>query len=1012
MSWKVSKLLTLAWVLAAGISAAQAPCPLWPGQPGWLEDQIRRREVSVAEARERSISLIEKFLQDFPQAAERAQALFRLAELYWEKAQADYLARMQQYDQLLEEHRAGRLAERPAEPRLDLSQSLRVYEEILEKHPDFEKSDMVLYLYGFGLNEQGEEDSAVSIYRTLIAKYPQSAFVADAHLALGEYDFSKGHYEEALASYRQVLRRPGHPLQALAEYKTAWCLFKLGKAKQAAKHFRQVLATAQSARQQMRKKGEVDAAALEKEALEDLALTFSESGGAKAALAFMSQVGGDDYSLEVLDQLGRVFLRQARYPNAIESFQLILDKFPGHRRAPEVYQQLIAAFAGDNQQQRALELQRRMVENYGPTSPWAEQNRNDNKLIEEALSACEENSRQAAKTYHQQAQKKKDQTLYQKAEEAYLQYLKHFPDHPRAGEMRFLLAEVQYARGNFLAAAENYLAASDRLETLSQRVDAAWASALAYAKLFPPPDPNRVPPAQAEDTSAAEKGFLQAADQFAELAPDDERAPRLQAEAGRLLYFKGQFAQASGRLLQAAGKTKNPEEAEAAADLALDCFTRSADWVGLEKNARQLHKLELLKNTKLGAKLPEIAAGAIFQQAMALKNQNETEKAVAQFRRLAAEFSSSPLAPSALVSAAATLEGAGRRDRARDIYLEILQKYPEQAADAVAALARLLEQKFDYRHAAEAWRDLARRYPDDRRAADALLKAAMLFSSVSDHRPEIEALEEFGRRWPEHPRAEAVLLAAAQAKQKAGQWTQAEETFGRYLKKYGRKFDRNTRTAWLNLGKVQLKLGKSSAARESFERCSAPLKKQKISPEENELLAECLFNLGELVVEQYQKIGLQPPQSRLIADLKKKAQLLKNAEGLFAQVVATSSLEWASAALYRIGDMYAQFARAIYDAPLPSGLSEKESEIYREQLQSLAFPIEEKARQALEVSFQMALKHGYHSRWTVSTLERLQELDPGRYPKLQELRPAAGWADSYTSAPLILEPAQKLEKEK
>ncbi len=163
-----------------------------------------------------------------------------------------------------------------------------------------------------------------------------------------------------------------------------------------------------------------------------------------------------------------------------------------------------------------------------------------------------------------------------------------------------------------------------------------------------------------------------------------------------------------------------------------------------------------------------------------------------------------------------------------------------------------------------------------------------------------------------------------------------------------------------------------------------------------------MFEQAELIYRRYQKIKLLPPRRRLEKALNRKASLLKQAESMFARVIATGVLEWASAALYRVGEMYAAFASSIYNSPMPRGLNEEERQIYKQQLQSLAYPIEDKAIQAFEISLQTARKHGYYSRWTLKTLEQLRKLDPNRYPEPSEMRPGLDWMDSYTTAPLMM----------
>jgi hypothetical protein len=223
------------------------------------------------------------------------------------------------------------------------------------------------------------------------------------------------------------------------------------------------------------------------------------------------------------------------------------------------------------------------------------------------------------------------------------------------------------------------------------------------------------------------------------------------------------------------------------------------------------------------------------------------------------------------------------------------------------------------------------------------------------------------------------------------------------LKKHAAKQAR-IRECTLHLGQATLLLGRRKSARALFERCGSFTARKAPTGEELASAAHCRFMLGEMVFDEYKKIKLRPPKRRMVKLLKQKATVLKKAESLFTGVVAAGHMEWASAALYRIGDMYAQFAAAIYQAPQPKGLNQRELEVYKQELQSLAFPIEDKALSAFTISHQMALKHGYFSTWSQKTIGMLRKLDPGKFPKEEELRPHTKWADSFTTFPLILKP--------
>src|SRR4051794_1759670 len=60
-----------------------------------LEQAIVAKEKEVAEARREGIRLLEDYLHDSARGPEQAEALYKLAELYWEESKAAYLDKME-----------------------------------------------------------------------------------------------------------------------------------------------------------------------------------------------------------------------------------------------------------------------------------------------------------------------------------------------------------------------------------------------------------------------------------------------------------------------------------------------------------------------------------------------------------------------------------------------------------------------------------------------------------------------------------------------------------------------------------------------------------------------------------------------------------------------------------------------------------------------------------------------------------------------------------------------------
>jgi tetratricopeptide (TPR) repeat protein len=198
--------------------AADAP-PERPLGPA-VESLIQQKEAQVRSARAEGIELLEKFLKDSADSPETAEALYKLAELTWEEAQADYLGRMGRYqDQLAacrkEAARCLRLPPRP--PRLELRRSQNTYLRLIRDYPNFRKLDTVLYLYAFSLQDEGRPAEAIATFERLLAQYPRSRFRADAWMALAEHRFYGQHdYAAAERACRGPRLRAGAQGPALA----------------------------------------------------------------------------------------------------------------------------------------------------------------------------------------------------------------------------------------------------------------------------------------------------------------------------------------------------------------------------------------------------------------------------------------------------------------------------------------------------------------------------------------------------------------------------------------------------------------------------------------------------------------------------------------------------------------------------------------------------------------------------------------------------------------------------
>src|SRR3954464_4246771 len=103
--------------------------------PPILLKTLHEKEAEVTSARREAIGLIESYLHDSPHSKEQAEALYKLAELYWEESKAVYLEKMGKYQDAVAACHTDRgncpnVPRKP--PTVDLAQAQAVYLDLIK----------------------------------------------------------------------------------------------------------------------------------------------------------------------------------------------------------------------------------------------------------------------------------------------------------------------------------------------------------------------------------------------------------------------------------------------------------------------------------------------------------------------------------------------------------------------------------------------------------------------------------------------------------------------------------------------------------------------------------------------------------------------------------------------------------------------------------------------------------------------------------------------------------------
>jgi TolA-binding protein len=967
--------------------------------PPALLKAIDERETQVTAARREAIRLLEDYLRDVPKSREEAEALYKLAELYWEESKAVYLEKMGAYQEAVtachnDRSACPRVPRRP--PTVDLGRAQSVYQRLISEHPRFRKIDTVIYLYAFSLRDQGKLGESVKLFQIILDRYPRSRYIADAWMAIAEFRFyEKQDYKGSLEAYEKVLKHPKSQLYDLALFKTAWCYWKLGDTTKSAMRFKDVLDLAK------KKAGKTEAEQkrameLQGQALDYLVELFTEDDTKSAhdAFEFLAQIGGKAYSKKVLKQLADTVFDQTRYERAIEAYRLLIELDPMSPDAPDYAGKIVEGYQLMGDVKTAVAEMRKMAADYGAKSAWATANKDRPKTVAQARTKAEALIRTLAKTMHAEAQQNEksthvvDKERFARAAEAYAFYLQNFPDAADAVELRYLRADILYFKlGRYEEAGRDYLAVGKSQPVGKYHKDALMQAMGAFEKVRQGSGKRSV--------TESDKLFGEAADTYATLFPNDKEIVTVVFKNGQFFFDYGEYDEAIKRFGLIVEKYPNDPNAGVAGDRILEALNKAKDYENIESWAKRLRKTKAFSSRDEQERLDKVAVNAIMKSGEKYAAEGQSEKAASFFLRVPQESPQSPLAPKALNNAGAVLEKAKRQDEAVSAYKQLADKYPSasEAPDALFTAARIEEGIAYYDKAAGFYEQLATRYPNNSHAADSLRSAGVLRESLGQHDKAIKHFAEYSKRFKDKADAKDVAFQVAVVREDQKDWKQAAQSFAAYSRSYPN--DARTVEAHAREADAQLKAGNEGGAKDAAAKALSSYKsglKSKRSHEEGRgedasyYAAEARYIQGELVFKDYEKLKIAGKPKQLAKVLEQKAKLLEEAKGVYLDVVTYQSPEWATASLLRIGQGYEAYAKAMRNAPVPKDLNEEEKQVYRDELEKVVVVIEDKALDAYKSGYARALQIGVYNKHTHQIRDALSRLAENEYPKEAELR--------------------------
>ncbi|MDB4998561.1 MAG: domain protein putative component of TonB system, partial [Myxococcaceae bacterium] len=517
-----------------------------------LEARVERDVTQVKALRGEAIGLLSTFVAETPrEAREMPEALLRLGELKWELEREQFVERFKAWEAKPVDQRGPSI-----DPNFQPSRDL--FARVLKDYPWFSQYDLALYVDGFLAYEQGKQDEAIDRFNRILKDFPRSRFVADAHMARAESLFNgKYDYQAALVEYEEVLKFKNSELYGLALFKSAWCMWRLGRSEEAAKRFVSVFEVTDGAKGQG---GKATAAQrqqldeLQAEALKYLVvvLTEDEKNTAQDVYGFLTKIGGDRFAGKVVRALAVQFYDQAHYDRGIEAYELLLKLEPASSDAGGWVVQIAQGYNAIEDWPKLRTTYDRAVTGYTAGSAWAK-TQGDPLVVARTSAEIEKQLKEHALQLHAKAQKDKtSRAEFEGAAGLYTVYLSKFDGEKGAYQIHYYLGEIYFHhldKGN--DAATQYMAAArgmpkdeaEREPLKAQRHDAIYNAIAALEKVrFGELEARKkLPQGSAFQETEADKKFAEALELYAQLYPSDPALPELFFRQGRQYYDYGVY---------------------------------------------------------------------------------------------------------------------------------------------------------------------------------------------------------------------------------------------------------------------------------------------------------------------------------------------------------------------------------------------------------------------------------------------------------------------------------------
>jgi len=963
-------------------------------RPGLSAEDLYRVQPSASE--EKLQAAIDSLYRIIDYAAdddpEKPVYYARLANLYWEKAESYF---MQAYsdamdkEQMEAEKSGDQAAIDEANRKRDLllesqkdwrRKAVKIFQEIEQKYPDYDRLDMVLFYLGNFSAQMGDNEAGYGYYTRLVTNFPESKYIPDALVNMGEYYFQKDEFDTAVEFYKRLEKFTDSRMYPFAVYKMAWCHYNMGEYEDAFKKFVEVIQYAMK----MEASGQGPKIGLKSEAQKDIVLAYSQVGKEGKAIAFFRSIAPDIY-LVLSARLAQLYSEQGDPEKAIHMYKEII--------------------AEDSENPNVLTYQRLVVENADKTTNkvmtrqeverlvklWEIMQGENSPVVMSERDKIEELLRAMAIVYHVEAQKTMEKKAMLLAQEVYDQYLNHFPQGQGRYQMVMNHAILLYQLQQYDKAVVEYEKVIELDPAGKYAREAGYTALLCYYKLIDVSKQSKVKVEEEDEGAEAQElppqyaNMVRACDRFVALQPEEkEELVQAKFAAAKILYDFNHFAEAAPRLAELVESYPTDESTPDSAKLLLSCYSMTRDIKNLNAWAEKLYLMPALAQGDLLAIIMKIRDRAKFNRCFQYEFDKQYEAAADCFMDYTVKFPDTNLKDKSIYNAALNYQRAKKYEKALGANAALYNccaKTSPLGPRALFLIAETYRMAAVYEQAADYYEQYAAKHPTEAKVQEALIYASKFRRGMGDYEKAIKDYQVYIDRFRKDAMVPAVYFDIGVLYAKQGKYKDAISSFKNYLSKYRAAGGVNLAlAAYQEMGQiyaeqkdVKATRGQSDAIIQAFQKLT-PEEKKDIDRKGVSAIAWAYFNLGESLFSEAAKVKLA--RKTLKEDTEKKMKILLDGEKNFLTVLGLKQPYWDTAALTKIGQAWERFATEFENSPMPPDLTDMEKEEYKLQLSDAAQQFRTaKAAAAYKRCIEEAREYHIYNEYTEKAEERLSQLE-------------------------------------